>query len=181
MIQNEFSFSPFILEKFVTCIDFEKFKIFKKTSIFPKTPNFWTFWEFFLFQSHSTANLLQFGEKITSCSDVNKIADVGVNAIGKHRVKNCQIVHLRGRFCFHFVVYLAKNNNWFCVKRFKSYLPLSLSHCSPGLSCLELWLWLEVRWFSLNSYWSNSKLRSSGLICHFGAVAQGIGAEGLSP
>ena len=36
------------------------------------------------------ANLLQFGENIISRSDVNKIADVGVNAIGKHRVKKRQ-------------------------------------------------------------------------------------------
>ena len=46
--------------------------------------------EFFLFQSLSTANLLQFGEKLFSHSGVNKIADVGVNAIGKHRVKKHQ-------------------------------------------------------------------------------------------
>ena len=80
----------------------------KNLSTSPKNPKFWTFWEFFLFQSHSTANLLQFGEKIISSSDVNKIADVGVNAIGKHRVKKTS-AHLRGRFCFH-IFNMAQNN-----------------------------------------------------------------------
>ena len=35
----------------------------KNPSIFFKKPKFWTFWEILLFQSHSTANLLQFVEK----------------------------------------------------------------------------------------------------------------------
>ena len=34
------------------------------------------------------ASLLPFGEEIFSRSEVNKNATVGVNAIGKHRVKN---------------------------------------------------------------------------------------------
>ena len=40
---------------------------FRKTHLFlQKRPKFWTFWEILLFQSHSTANLLQFGQKIIS-------------------------------------------------------------------------------------------------------------------
>ena len=34
----------------------------KNPSIFPKNPKFWTFSEFLMLQSHSTANLLQSGE-----------------------------------------------------------------------------------------------------------------------
>ena len=63
-----------------------------------------------MFQSHSTANLLQFGEKLISRSEVNKNADVGVNAIGEHRVKTSEIANLRGRFCFHIFI-MAQNNN----------------------------------------------------------------------
>ena len=44
----------------------------------------------FLFQSQSTASLLQFDEKSISRSDVNKIADDGMNEIGKHRIEKCQ-------------------------------------------------------------------------------------------
>ena len=37
-------------------------------------------------------------------------ADVGLNAIGKHRVKKTsEIAHLRGRFCFH-ILNMAQNN-----------------------------------------------------------------------
>ena len=61
-----------ILQQIVLLAIFEKFKIFlpKNTSIFlrkhiffKKTPNFERFEKFYLFQSHSTANLLQFDEK----------------------------------------------------------------------------------------------------------------------
>ena len=67
-----------------------------------KKPKFWTFWDFLLFQSHSTGNLLQFSEKKIPRSETwtNK-HHFSVNAIGKHKVKNAQIAHLRGRFCFH--------------------------------------------------------------------------------
>ena len=41
-----------------------------------------------LFQSHSTAKLLHFSETVNSSSDVNRNADVGVNAIGHHQEKN---------------------------------------------------------------------------------------------
>ena len=56
--------------KFGTLIDFEKKSCFflkKPISFSVENPKFWTFWEFLLFQSHSTANLLQFGER-NSCS-----------------------------------------------------------------------------------------------------------------
>ena len=41
-----------------------------------------------LFQSHSTAKLLHFSETVNPSSDVNRNADVGVNAIGHHQEKN---------------------------------------------------------------------------------------------
>ena len=40
---------------------------------------------------------------------MNKNADVGVKAIGKHRLKNSEIAHLRGRFCFHILNMMQKN------------------------------------------------------------------------
>ena len=47
--------------QFATFSDLKKFKIFfEKPIIFFKKPKFSTFWEILLFQSHSTANLLQF-------------------------------------------------------------------------------------------------------------------------
>ena len=58
----------------------------KNPSIFPQKPKFWTFGEFLLFQSHSTANLLQFSEIKFAFRNVNEHR-FGVNAIGKHRVK----------------------------------------------------------------------------------------------
>ena len=48
----------------------KNFKVFlsKKTYLFSQKPKFWMFREFLLFQWHSTANLLQFGEKKISRS-----------------------------------------------------------------------------------------------------------------
>ena len=104
-----------ILEKFATCSDFEKFHGYgfsKKNSLFfIKKPKFRTFWEFLLFQSHSTTIFLQFGGKKISRSDVNKNPDVGLwrernwQTSGK---KTSEIVHLR-RFCLH-ILNMAQNN-----------------------------------------------------------------------
>ena len=45
-------------DNFAMFSDFEEFMFFGKTHlIFQKKINFWTFWEFLLFLSHSTANL----------------------------------------------------------------------------------------------------------------------------
>ena len=48
--------------KFATFSDFEIIQVFfeKPIYFFKKRPKFWKFWEILLFQSHSTANLLQF-------------------------------------------------------------------------------------------------------------------------
>ena len=101
-----------VREKISHMLRFRKISRFfsRNPSIFPKKTKFRTFWEFLLFQSHSKANLLQFGEKIISPSDVNKNSnsDVDVNAIGKHWVK--KRTHLMGRFCFH-ILNMAQNNN----------------------------------------------------------------------
>ena len=40
-----------------------------------------------LFQSHSTAKMLQLSEKVNPRSDVTRNADVGLNANGKHQEK----------------------------------------------------------------------------------------------
>ena len=48
----------------------KNFKVFRKNQLFfQKTPKFWTFWEFLLFQSHSAAKLLQFSGKKISRSE----------------------------------------------------------------------------------------------------------------
>ena len=58
------------------------------------------------------ANLLQFGEKNFHIQLREHAADVGVNTIGKHRVK--KRTHLRGRFCFHIrEKYDGKIIKWF--------------------------------------------------------------------
>ena len=58
-------------KKTATCSDFEKIEGFfrKKNIYFSKTAKFWTFWELLLFQSHFTANLLQFIENKISRSE----------------------------------------------------------------------------------------------------------------
>ena len=50
-----------ILQQITTFSNFQDFS--KIPSVFFKKPKFWTFWEILLFQSHSTANLLQVDEK----------------------------------------------------------------------------------------------------------------------
>ena len=54
-----------LYSKFTTFTDFKNARFFfeKPIYFFNKT-KFWTFWEILLFSSHSTANLLQFDEKI---------------------------------------------------------------------------------------------------------------------
>ena len=69
----------------------KKFKIFEKNqSIFPKNPYFERFENSFFSSRILRQICYNLAEKIFSRSDVNKIADVGVNAIGKHRVKKRQ-------------------------------------------------------------------------------------------
>ena len=54
-----------ILQKNLHSESLKKFEVFlKKPIYFSKKNEFWTFWEVLLFQSHSSTNLLQFGEKI---------------------------------------------------------------------------------------------------------------------
>ena len=57
--------------KFATFRDFEQIQVFffeKIIYFFQKRAKFWRFWGMLLFQSHSAANLLQFGQKIISRS-----------------------------------------------------------------------------------------------------------------
>ena len=53
----------------------------------------------FLFQSHSTANLLQFGIKNVRVQKLERTSPTCVNAIGQHRIK--KTFHLREGFSFH--------------------------------------------------------------------------------
>ena len=101
--------------------------------IFQKKMKFWAFWEFFRFRSHSTASLLQFSEKLTAPSDVNSMADFGVKAIGKQRVKkNFRIEHLRTRFLLYiFDTVQNKSKLW------KFYLPLCFQDSSGSLFLLH--------------------------------------------
>ena len=83
----------------------QNFKVFSRKNyvFFPKNAKFWAFWEILLYQSHSTANLLQFDKKRNFRLYMKRNADVCANAIGKHRVeKNSEIADLRVRACFHF-------------------------------------------------------------------------------
>ena len=84
LFQKKLPFETHSRKNLPYAVILKNFKVFFRNnlSILPKNPNFERF-ENLLLQSHSAANLLQFGEKIIS--DVNKNADV--NAIGKHRVK----------------------------------------------------------------------------------------------
>ena len=99
--------------KFTTFSDFLKnLDFFRKTHLFSFKikPNFWTLREILLFQSHSTANLLQFdGKKLTFKHVNNRCWLVYASSIGKHRVKN---TYLRGRFCFHILKNKAQNKNY---------------------------------------------------------------------
>ena len=79
------------------------------------------------------ANLLQFGEKIISRSDVNKNADVGVRCERIWQIsgkKTSELEHLRERFCSH-VFNMAQNN--YVSRRIRMYYtsPEQSSH-----SCL---------------------------------------------
>ena len=100
--------------KFATFRDFEKNSSFSgKTHLFfQKRPKFRMFWEILLFQSHSTANLLQFGEKIFSHSvawtNLTMWRERNWQTLGK---KTSEMAHLRGRFCFLFLKNMAQNNN----------------------------------------------------------------------
>ena len=67
--------------KFSTYTDFEKFKFFQKQLIFLK-PESRPIWEI-SFQSHSTANLLQFGDQFFARSDPTSI---GHFHIGHYRL-----------------------------------------------------------------------------------------------
>ena len=96
------------IKKLATFSDFETLQVFfrKQHIYFPeKFPNFERF-ETFHFSTRNP--LLHFDEK-NSRSDVNKTADVRVNSIGKHWVK--ERTHLRGRFCLH-LSNMAQNNNY---------------------------------------------------------------------
>ena len=96
--------------KFAIFGDFEKLQVFSKNPcIFLKRPKFGTFWEILPFESHFTANLQQFAEKIFVFGNLNKICF--------YRERNWQSsvkkpFRLRWRFCFHFVNIKAHNNSW---------------------------------------------------------------------
>ena len=103
--QEKLLFDTHSRKKFASCADFEKFHKFstKKPICFSKrTPNFERF-EKNLFQSHSTANLLQSGEKIISGSEseYNRRCWQERNW-QKSGKKTSELVQLRGRFCSHF-------------------------------------------------------------------------------
>ena len=76
------------------------FKFFWKKLYFSKKPQILERFENFLYWSRILRqNCYYLVKKIISRSEVNKMAVVGVNAIGKHRVKKTsEIAHLRGRF-----------------------------------------------------------------------------------
>ena len=99
-----------LYSKFTTFSDFKKFQDFffeKPIYFFKKNPKFWTFWEILLFQSHFTANLLQFDEKNWhSDTWTTDVGSFSASSIGKHRVK--KRTYLRGRFCFPYFQYGAK-------------------------------------------------------------------------
>ena len=84
----------------------KKIKFFSKhPPIFSKNPKFWTIWEILLFQSHSTANLLQFGEKEFSRSETWTNI---VNAIGKNWIKKRPF--WEEDFAFHILNSMAQIN-----------------------------------------------------------------------
>ena len=98
--------------KFATLRVFEKIQVFfRKTHLFfLKRPKFRKFWGILLFQAHSTANLLQFGQKIISRS-------VAWTYLPMWRERNWQtsgkktseVVHLSGTFCFDILKNMAQN------------------------------------------------------------------------
>ena len=80
--QEKIPFERHSRKKFATCCDFEKPIYFSE-----RTPKFERFENSFYSSRILRINLLQISEKKNSRSEVNTIADVGVNAMGKHRVK----------------------------------------------------------------------------------------------
>ena len=89
-------------KKFATLSDFEEIQ---KTRLFlPKKIKFPSFWEILLFQSHSMANVQQFGEKNSRSEMWTNI----VNAIGKHRVKIN--VQFERKIFLPYFINMAKNN-----------------------------------------------------------------------
>ena len=91
-----------------------KGSIRKKPIYFSKhNPKFWTFWDFALFQSHSTANLLQFSEKKSNLETGANIV-FSANSIGKHRVKNAPI--WEEDFSFHILKNMAQKKTMIVIK-----------------------------------------------------------------
>ena len=89
-----------ILKKFKFCS--------KNPSMFSKEPKFWTFWEILLLQSHSTANLLHFGQKNSRSESWTNIGNV--NTIGEHGVK--KRTHLSRWFCSHIHIGACRTEAW---------------------------------------------------------------------
>ena len=83
----------FYKKKVATFSDFEKKSSFSEKThlIFIKKTQISFDLEILLFQLHSTANLLQFGEKKFTFRGVNEHLLTCVNATGKHRVKKRSI------------------------------------------------------------------------------------------